>query len=314
MSGLYRDEGVVLRTIKLGEADRIVTLLSLGHGKVRAVAKGIRKTTSKFGARLEPTSRVAFQCYRGRELDVVTQVETMEANRHLREETDAKKRRHMHRSRAINAFGLFMTAAVLVVVLATKFFAGAWIAILAMVAIFLLMKSIEQHYLNVARELAIDVTDQTLPARVHAIVLVGRLQKPTLRALAYARVSRPNTLEGLYVGFDKASADAMRERWDELGLPVPLKIISSPYRELVRPILRYVKEVRTGNPRDIVTVYIPEYVVGHWWEHLLHNQTALRLKGRLLFMPGVMVTSVPYQLRSVARAKEKAARTGVDDH
>ena len=86
MSGLYRDEGVVLRTIKLGEADRIVTLLSLGHGKVRAVAKGIRKTTSKFGARLEPTSRVAFQCFRGSELDVVTQVETMEANRHLREE------------------------------------------------------------------------------------------------------------------------------------------------------------------------------------------------------------------------------------
>jgi DNA repair protein RecO (recombination protein O) len=86
MQGLYRDEGVVLRTIKLGEADRIVTLLSLGRGKVRAVAKGIRKTTSKFGARLEPTSRVAFQCYRGRELDVVTQVETLEANRDLREE------------------------------------------------------------------------------------------------------------------------------------------------------------------------------------------------------------------------------------
>jgi amino acid transporter len=235
-------------------------------------------------------------------------------NRHLREETDGKKRRHMQRSRAINAFGLFMTASVLIVVLATKFFAGAWIAILAMVAIFLLMKSIEQHYLNVARELAIDVTDQMLPSRVHAIVLVGRLQKPTLRALAYARVSRPNTLEGLYVGFDKASADAMRERWDELDLPVPLKIISSPYRELLRPIIRYVKEVRTGNPRDVVTVYIPEYVVGHWWEQLLHNQTALRLKGRLLFMPGVMVTSVPYQLRSVARAKEKAARAGVDDH
>jgi DNA repair protein RecO (recombination protein O) len=86
MSGLYRDEGIVLRTIKLGEADRIVTFFSLGHGKVRAVAKGIRKTTSKFGARLEPTSRAAFQCYRGRELDVVTQVETLEANRDLREE------------------------------------------------------------------------------------------------------------------------------------------------------------------------------------------------------------------------------------
>lgn len=86
MPGLYRDEGVVLRTIRLGEADRIVTLLTLGHGKVRAVAKGIRRTTSRFGARLEPTSRVALQCYRGRELDTVTQVETLEVHRSLRED------------------------------------------------------------------------------------------------------------------------------------------------------------------------------------------------------------------------------------
>jgi len=86
MPGLYRDEGVVLRTIKLGEADRIVTVLTQGHGKVRAVAKGVRKTSSRFGARLEPMSRVALQCYRGRELDIVTQAETLEANRVLREE------------------------------------------------------------------------------------------------------------------------------------------------------------------------------------------------------------------------------------
>jgi DNA repair protein RecO (recombination protein O) len=85
VSGLYRDSGIVLRTIKLGEADRIVTVFTQAHGKVRAVAKGVRKTTSKFGARLEPTSHVALQCYRGRELDVVTQVETIEANRALRE-------------------------------------------------------------------------------------------------------------------------------------------------------------------------------------------------------------------------------------
>ena len=86
MPGLYRDEGVVLRAIKLGEADRIVTIFTQGHGKIRAVAKGIRKTTSKFGARLEPTSRVALQCYKGRELDIVTQAETLESNRALREE------------------------------------------------------------------------------------------------------------------------------------------------------------------------------------------------------------------------------------
>ena len=226
-------------------------------------------------------------------------------NRHLREETDTKVRRRMMRSRAINGFGLAMTATVLVIVLVTKFFAGAWIAILAMVVIFLLMKFIERHYLDVARELAIDATDQVLPSRVHAIVLVGRLHKPTLRALAYARVSRPNTIEALYVGFEKGASDEMRKRWDELEIPVPLKIVSSPYRELVRPVIRYVKEIRTGNPRDVVTVYIPEYVVGHWWEQVLHNQTALRLKGRLLFMPGVMVTSVPYQLRSVAAARER---------
>jgi DNA repair protein RecO (recombination protein O) len=85
MSGLYRDEGVVLRTIKLGEADRIVTIFTQGHGKIRAVAKGVRKTSSRFGARLEPASHVALQCYRGRELDVVTQVETIESNRAVRE-------------------------------------------------------------------------------------------------------------------------------------------------------------------------------------------------------------------------------------
>jgi amino acid transporter len=231
-------------------------------------------------------------------------------NRRLSEETDPKVRRRMFRSRAINAFGLFMTASVLLVVLITKFFAGAWIAILAMVVIFLLMKFIERHYLQVAKELAIEDTDQTLPSRVHAIVLVGRLHKPTLRALAYARVSRPNTLEALYVGFDKAASEAMRRRWDELQIPVPLKIISSPYREVTRPVIRYVKEIRTGSPRDVVTVYIPEYIVGHWWEQLLHNQTALRLKGRLLFMPGVMVTSVPYQLSSSTAAREELIRGG----
>ncbi len=95
------------------------------------------------------------------------------------------------------------------------------------------------------------------------------------------------------------------KRWEELQIPVPLKVINSPYRELVRPLLRYVKELRKSSPRDVITVYIPEYVVGRWWEQVLHNQTALRLKGRLLFMPGVMVTSVPYQLNSAGRAKSR---------
>ncbi len=86
---------------------------------------------------------------------------------------------------------------------------------------------------------------------------------------------------------------------------MPLKVIESPYREITRPVLDYVRRVRKDNPRDVVTVFIPEYVVGHWWEQILHNQSALRLKGRLLFQPGVMVTSVPWQLASSAKARDR---------
>jgi hypothetical protein len=134
------------------------------------------------------------------------------------------------------------------------------------------------------------------------------VHKPTMRALAYARVSRPNSIEALTVEFDPAATERLMKQWEELEIPVPLKVVNSPYRELVRPVIRYVKELRKSSPRDIITVYIPEYVVGRWWEQLLHNQTALRLKGRLLFMPGVMVTSVPYQLSSAGRAKQRLSR------
>lgn len=229
-------------------------------------------------------------------------------NRHLREETDPAQRKHMMRSRAVNMLGLAMTATVLVIVLITKFLAGAWIAIVAMIAVFLLMRGIGRHYDRIAEELEIDDTDVTLPSRVHAIVLVSRLHKPTMRALTYARVSRPNSIEALTVEFDPVQTAALLRQWDELAIPVPLKVIDSPYRELVRPVVRYVKQLRKQGPRDIITVYIPEYVVGRWWEQILHNQTALRLKGRLLFVPGVMVTSVPYQLSSAGRARRKLAK------
>ncbi len=231
----------------------------------------------------------------------------------LKTTTDRGTRLKMQRSRAINALGLAVTGTVLVVVLITKFTHGAWIAITAMGVLFVVMRGIRRHYDMVAEELAYDEADAVLPARVHAVVLVGKIHKPTMRALAYARSSRANTLEALYVEFDAGESAALRERWSELGIPVPLKIISSPYRELVRPVVRYVKEIRKSSPRDVVTVYIPEYVVGRWWEQLLHNQTALRLKGRLLFMPGVMVTSVPYQLRSAGRVRIKPERPAPGD-
>ncbi|TCN31054.1 amino acid transporter [Kribbella orskensis] len=229
--------------------------------------------------------------------------------RYLKTETDSAKRRKMMRSRSINAVGLTLTGIVLVIVLVTKFTHGAYIAIIAMAVLFVLMKGIRKHYDTVGREMAVDAGDKLmLPARVHAIVLVSKLHKPTLRALAFAKAARPYILEAVTVDVDRDESDLLQAEWDRRDIPVPLKRLASPYREITRPILQYVRDIRRQSPRDVVMVYIPEYVVGHWWEHILHNQSALRLKGRLLFTPGVMVTSVPYQLISSQAAEERQDR------
>ncbi|MFC7344273.1 APC family permease [Saccharopolyspora griseoalba] len=229
-------------------------------------------------------------------------------NRLLRTEEDPQARRRMRRAQMINSFGLFMTATVLVIVLVTKFTHGAWIALAAMGAIFALMTAIRKHYVRVAEELAESDKDTVLPSRNHALVLVSQLHLPTMRAIAYARATRPDVLEGVTVNVDDAATRALTAEWDAQDLPLRLKVLESPYREITRPVLQYVKRIRRDSPRDVVTVFIPEYVVGHWWEQLLHNQSALRLKSRLLFQPGVMVTSVPWQLESSTRVKGKKQR------
>ena len=220
-------------------------------------------------------------------------------NRHLRTEENPRERGRMKRSRAINAFGVFMTGSVLAIVLLTKFTKGAWIVVVAMPLLYLLMMAIHGHYQKVAKEIAVaGEADTMLPPRVHVLVLVSKIHKPTLRALSYARATRPTVLEAITVDVDPEETAALCEDWEAKAIPVTLKVLASPYREITRPLLDYVRELRADQPNDLVTVYIPEYVVGHWWEHLLHNQSALRLKSRLLFTPGVMVTSVPWQLES----------------
>jgi amino acid transporter len=225
----------------------------------------------------------------------------------LRTESDPSVRRRMMRSRVINSIGLVFTGLVLVIVLVTKFTKGAWIVCVAMPIIFLTMRAIKRHYDRVRAELAVDGSDDVMmmPSRVHAIVLVSKIHKPTLRALMYAKASRPTTLEAVTVNVDPAETKALQDEWDRRGISVPLKVLDSPFREVTRPIIDYVKAVRRRGPRDLVTVFIPEYVVGRWWEQLLHNQSALRLKGRLLFTPGVMVTNVPFQLRSSVSAAKR---------
>ncbi|HET9143496.1 APC family permease, partial [Actinophytocola sp.] len=229
-------------------------------------------------------------------------------NRLLRTESDPAERRRMRRSQAINTFGLILTASVLVVVLITKFSHGAWIAIAAMAALYVLMTAIRRHYDRVSAELrAFDEAGPVgPPSRNHAIVLVSKLHQPTRRALAYAKATRPDVLEAVTVNVDDTDTRRLVAEWEKEGFSVPLKVIESPYREITKPVLDYVKRMRTDNPRDVVTVFIPEYVVGRWWEQFLHNQSALRLKGRLLFQPGVMVVSVPWQLASSNRVRHRA--------
>ncbi|MGH8876042.1 MAG: APC family permease [Stackebrandtia sp.] len=219
-------------------------------------------------------------------------------NRLLRTEREPAARRRMRRSQAINAFGLIMTAAVLVIVIVTKFSHGAWISIVVMMVLFLVMRAIRTHYGKVSQELEPPEGKAPLPSRNHVIVLVSKVHQPMIRALTYAKATRPDTLTALTVNVDDGDTRQLQAEWDRRKISIPLTVVDSPYREITRPIVDYVKSVKRRSPREVVTVFIPEYVVGHWWENLLHNQSALRIKSRLRFEPGVMVTSVPWQLES----------------
>ena len=236
-------------------------------------------------------------------------------NRNLKVTTEPRARRHMQRTRVINTVGACFTAIVLCIVLGTKFMSGAWIVVVAMPAIWLTMRAISRHYQAVALELTPPQDKPvTLPSSNRAIVLVSKLHLPTLRALAYARATQPSHLEAVTVSVDEAETTRLREEWDSRGIPVPLTVVASPYRDITKPVLAYVSRLRRESPRDVVTVFIPEYVLGHWWEQVLHNQSALRLKARLLAQPGVIVASVPYQLRSAAKAMPPLAHPGSHGH
>ncbi|MGQ4598190.1 amino acid permease [Nocardia sp. R6R-6] len=220
-------------------------------------------------------------------------------NRELRSATLPIERLRIRRSKLINAVGACFTGVVLVVVMITKFSHGAYLVVIAMPVLVLVMYLIYRHYTKVRAELAIDPDDTpTLPGRVHAIVLVSGWHKATQRAVQFARATRPDTLTAITVNVDDAETHGLVRDWEQHDIAIPLKVIESPYREITRPVVEYIKRLRQFGLRDVVSVYIPEYVVGHWWENLLHNQSSLRLKARLLFEPGVMVTSVPYQLHS----------------
>jgi amino acid transporter len=208
----------------------------------------------------------------------------------------ASSRRVIRRSQVINLVGALCTAVVLVVVFATKIEHGAWLAVAAMIVLFFLMRAINRYYARVTAEVAPDQTPPTLPASVHAVVLVSRLHKPALRALAFARANRPDVLEAVTMATDEQETRELADAWQQHGIPVPLKVLEAPYRDQLRPLTEYLQRLRREEPRAVIAVYIPEYVTKRWWHNLLHNQSALRIKARLLFTPGVVVINVPYLL------------------
>ncbi len=224
------------------------------------------------------------------------------------------QRRQIRRAQLINGLGAAATGLVFLIVLVTKFLAGAYLIVIAIPLLYLLMRGVNRHYASVAREIAVEDVRPVGPSRNHVLVLVSKISGPTLRALAYARFLRPHTLEAITVTLDDEEAAQLRRDWDSADLDIALTVIESPYREITRPILSYVRRYPCSGPRDIITVIIPEYVVGHWWEQLLHNQSALRLKTRLLFVPNVVIIDIPWHLPSAGVHRERQAHQLHEDY
>ena len=211
-------------------------------------------------------------------------------------------RRALLRDIAVSTVGVVVTTAVLVTIVVTKFAAGAWLS-LGMIALMVGgMVVTRRHYDAVDAALDIPLNAESvadvaaLPSRVHAIVYVERVRRPAVRALSYARAGRPSTIEALTVNNDRAALEVVKKRWYALGIPVPLSVIDSPYRDTVDAVVSYIRRRRKKSPRDILVVYLPEFVVEHWWQRLLHRRTVRRLKQALLHEPGVMTATVPWAM------------------
>lgn len=219
-------------------------------------------------------------------------------NKRLRLPQNGSERSKVLRSRSVNIIGFMMTGFVLAVVLVTKFTHGAWITVLLIALVFTIQRLIRRHYDTIRGQLRVEDwhTRRALPSRVRALVLVSNLSKPSMRAIATARAQAPINLEIVSVVSDLAEEKHIRREWKESGLPVPLTLVASPFRDITQIVISYVRSRRQRSPEEMLVVYIPQFLVQHWWENILHNQMALRLSRSLLRIPGVVLTIVPWKL------------------
>ena len=213
--------------------------------------------------------------------------------RHHQKQREENWRRHA----IMNGIGSVATLIVLVIVATTKFTSGAWVPLVLIPLIILLFKAIRRHYLRVDRALKANLTSEmTRPRRNTVVVLVGNVNGGVLQALSYAKSLNPNYLVAVRLVDSDEEAAEVNKVWLDAGFDIPLETVYSPYRELRKPLLEFLDRLDEQYENDNVTVIIPEFVVRHWWENILHNQSALRIKRWLLFRRGTMVTSVPYHI------------------
>ncbi|HNP88519.1 MAG TPA: APC family permease [Kouleothrix sp.] len=201
------------------------------------------------------------------------------------------------RSAAINLLGSLVTGTVLVVIASTKFLEGAWAVLLLIPIMVVVLRSIHTHYVAVARQLSLaDASPPTAVRRHTAVVLISGVHRGVVPALQYALSIAPDNVTAVYVDLDADATARLKEKWKQWGSGVPLTVLPSPYRSLLRPLMAYIDEVDAQYDDDVLTIVLPEFVPSKWWQHLLHNQTALLIKASLLFSKGKIVTSVPYHL------------------
>ena len=195
----------------------------------------------------------------------------------------------------ISGLGALATGLVMTITGVTKFHDGAWIVLILGVALVAHFLSINRHYREVARQLSLEDFDEPPPIEHTVLVLVGDLHKGVVQALQYARTLSP-VAKAVYVETDPEKTRRLEEKWGKWGCGLPLVVLSSPYRMLLGPLLDYLDHLLALGDRHMVTIIIPEFIPAKWWQHLLHNQTALVIKGALLFRKNVVVTDVPYHL------------------
>ena len=214
----------------------------------------------------------------------------------LREGTD--DRGAVWRGLIINALGAVMTMSVLLIVTVTKFTHGAWIVFIVMPILFTLMLGVNRYYRDVDKEIQVDPREKFGSKGDHAIVLVGRMQKPVLKALDYAIAARHDSIEAVHVSISDEATAKLEKEWAAMNIKVPFRVLQSPYRDLSMPLIKYIKKRRADHGSEVVTVYMPQYIVGHWWETFLHNHTSRRIRHKLALVHGVVIALVPWLLDS----------------